>query len=247
MAQHLNREIVNLKKKILSLSSLVEEAVGTAVRSIAQSDASLATYVIDHDFTIDQMEVEVEEECLKILALYQPVAIDMRFLVAVLKINNDLERIGDLAVNVAEQGEYLAGHAKVSIAFDFGGMAEKVQAMLRKSLDALINLDAELAHQVCASDDVIDGINRKMYGLVEDGIRKNPENVVTLIHLLSVSRHLERIADLATNISEDVIYMIEGVIVRHRVEDFLTSVRKKTGGNPSIPATPAAPGNPSAS
>ena len=164
MAQHLHREITNLKKKILSLSALVEEAVKTAVRSIAQSDVALATYVIDHDFEIDQMEVEVEEECLKILALHQPVAIDMRFIVAVLKINNDLERIGDLAVNVAEQGEYLAAHEKVSIAFDFAGMSEKVQSMLRKSLDALVNMDPELAHTVCASDDEVDAINRRMYG-----------------------------------------------------------------------------------
>ncbi|HTL53649.1 MAG TPA: phosphate signaling complex protein PhoU [Planctomycetota bacterium] len=231
MAQHLHREITNLKKKILSLSALVEESVKTAVRSIAQNDVAMATYVIDHDFEIDQMEVEVEEECLKILALHQPVAIDMRFIIAVLKINNDLERIGDLAVNVAEQGEYLAAHEKVPIAFDFPGMVEKVQAMLRKSLDALVNMDAELAHSVCASDDEVDAINRQMYGLVENGIRKNPDNVEYLIHMLSVSRHLERIADLATNISEDVIYMIEGVIVRHRVEDFIAIGRKKSGEN----------------
>ncbi|MGH7145559.1 MAG: phosphate signaling complex protein PhoU [Planctomycetota bacterium] len=235
MAQHLHREIGNLKKKILTLSALVEEAVGTAVRSIAQDDASLAHYVIDHDFEIDQMEVDVEEECLKIIALHQPVAVDMRFIVAVLKINNDLERIGDLAVNVAEQGEYLAVHPKVDIAFDFAGMADKTQVMLRHSLDALVNMDSEMAHSVCVSDDVVDAINRKMYGLVEDGIRRNPENVETLIHLLSVSRHLERIADLATNISEDVIYMIEGVIVRHRVEDFAANTRRKTAEN----ATPA--------
>ena len=229
MAQHLQREITNIKKQILALSALVEESVHSAVRSIAESEASLAAKVIDSDYKIDQMEVEVEEECLKILALHQPVAIDMRFIIAVLKINNDLERIGDLAVNVAEQADYLAAHEKVDIAFDFPGMSEKVQVMLRHSLDALVNLDANLAHQVCASDDEVDAINRKMYGLVEEGIRKNPDNVEYLIHMLSVSRHLERIADLATNIAEDVIYMIEGVIIRHRGEDFIAKVRRKSG------------------
>ena len=166
------------------------------------------------------MEVEVEEDCLKTLALYQPVAIDLRFIVAVLKINNDLERIGDLAVNIAERSVFLAHQPGVGITLDFIDMAQKARGMLEKSLDALVNFSVDIAGEVCASDDIIDGINRQMYLKVQKAIGDNPEQIESLIHLLSISRHLERIADHATNIAEDVIYMIDGEIVRHRAEDY---------------------------
>jgi len=165
-------------------------------------------------------EIDIEEECLKLLALHQPVAMDLRFIVAVLKINNDLERISDLAVNVAERAAFLAARPKIDAPFDFLLMARKAQTMLRMSLDALVNWESSLASQVCAMDDEVDAINREMYNQVKDEIRKHPENLDALIHLLSVSRHLERIADQATNIAEDVIYMVEGKIVRHRAEDY---------------------------
>ena len=220
MTLHLEREIERLKKKILSLSTVVEEAVQKAVRSVSERDAALARSVIENDVAIDRSEVDVEEECLKVLALHQPVAVDLRFLVAVLKINNDLERIGDLAVNIAEQGAYLATQEVVDIPFDFPGMAEKAQAMLRSSLDALVNMDPNLARQVCAADDEVDDINRQMYGQVQEGIREKPGQMGSLIRLLEVSRNLERVADLATNLAEDVVYMTEGEIIRHRAEDF---------------------------
>ncbi len=220
MTTHLRNEIENLKKKLLSISILVEESLRDAVVSITKRDKALAAEVIKKDEDIDEMEVYIEEECLKILALYQPVAIDLRFIVAILKINNDLERIGDLAVNIAERGLFLAGQSKLSVLFDFPGMAEKVQIMLRKSLDSLVTLDAALAREVCAADDEVDEMNHQMYDQVKDGIRSQPEGIDSLIHILGVSRHLERIADLATNIAEDVIYMEEGKIVRHRTEEF---------------------------
>lgn len=220
MPKHLQREIENLKKKILSLGARVETTVHDAMRSIETRDAALARKIIEEDIQIDQTEVEVEEECLKILALYQPVAIDLRFIVAVLKINNDLERIGDLAVNIAERSSYLAGQPEVNVSFDFAQMSEKTEAMLNKSLDALVNLSSQLAHEVCMSDDAIDNMNRQAYLRVQEAIRKHPDQMSSLIHLLSVSRHLERIADHATNIAEDVIYMIDGEIVRHKTEDY---------------------------
>ncbi len=220
MAKHLQREIENLKKKILNLSARVEAAVHDSTEAIEERDGDLAQRVIDNDIEIDQQEVEVEEECLKILALYQPVAIDLRFIIAVLKINSDLERIGDLAVNIAERAVFLATQPKPDISFDFVGMARAAQSMLTKSLDALVNLSIELAQEVCASDDAIDAMNREMYIKVQQAILTHPEQIASLIHLLSVSRHLERIADHATNIAEDVIYMIEGQIVRHRTEEY---------------------------
>ena len=172
--------------------------------------------MIDRDAEIDQFEVDVEEEGLKILALHQPVAIDLRFIIAVIKINNDLERIGDLAVNIAERTLLLASQPPVAIAFDFNGLSAKAQTMLKKSLDALVNLDAGLARQVCAMDDDVDAINRNMYEQVRDAIRRHPEHTDAMIAHLTVSRCLERIADHATNIAEDVIYMTRGDIVRHQ-------------------------------
>jgi len=220
MAKHLQREIDNLKQKILSLGARVETAVHEAIRSIQEQDAALARKIIEEDIQIDHAEVEVEEEGLKILALHQPVAIDLRFIVAVLKINNDLERIGDLAVNIAERSSFLASQPAVDLYFDFAEMSEKTEAMLNMSLDSLVNLSLELAHKVCADDDVIDTMNREVYLRVQETIQQCPEQIASLIHLLSVSRHLERIADHATNIAEDVIYMIDGQIVRHKTEDY---------------------------
>jgi phosphate transport system protein len=220
MPQHLQREIENLKKKILALAARIEEAVQKATLSIEERDRETAAGVIDNDVEIDHTEVEIEEDCLKILALYQPVAIDLRFIVAVLKINNDLERIGDLAVNIAERAEFLATREPVAVSLDFVTMAEKAQLMLKKSLDALVNLSGQTAQQVLTSDDEVDAMNRQMYLKVQQGLRDKPDQIESLVHLLSVSRHLERIADHATNIAEDVIYMIEGQIVRHRAEQY---------------------------
>ncbi len=220
MPKHLQREIENLKKKLLALSAKVETSVKDATLSIEKRDAELAQKIMDDDVNIDNTEVEIEEDCLKILALHQPVAIDLRFIVAVLKINNDLERIGDLAVNVAERTVFLATQPKPDISFDFVGMARAAQSMLTKSLDALVNLSIELAHEVCASDDAIDAMNREMYIKVQQAIRAHPEQMESLIHMLSASRHLERIADHATNIAEDVIYMVKGEIVRHKTENY---------------------------
>ncbi len=221
MGKHLERELGRLKRQILALSAVVEESVQRAVDSIQNRDADLARHVIQADENIDQMEVDIEEECLKILALHQPVAIDLRFIVAVLKINNDLERIGDLAVNIAERALFLATRGRTAPFFDFQGMARLVQQMLKDSLDALVNIDPSLARKVCISDDEVDEMNRQMFKEAEEMFRQQPEGSDVLLHTLSISRHLERIADLATNIAEDVIYMAEGDIVRHQTEDFL--------------------------
>jgi len=207
------------------LGADVEENVHKAVQSLRKRDSSLAEEIIAADYYIDRREVGLEEECLKILALHQPVAIDLRFVIAVLKINNDLERIGDLAVNIAEQAVFLTSEPPIDIPFDFAGMSDKTKIMLKNSLDALVNMDPKLARAVCAADDEVDAINRKMYGQVQDGIRKKIEQMESLIHYLGVARHLERIADHATNIAEDVIYMVDGEIVRHKTEDF----RQKDG------------------
>ncbi len=220
MVRHLQREIEAIKRKLLALCAIVEKNVVMATKAIAEQDAALAQAVIAEDERIDRMEVELEEDCLKILALYQPVAVDLRAIVAVLKINNDLERIGDLTVNVAERAHYLAARPALPKPFDFDLMAGKVRAMLTKAVDAFVEGQGHAAHEVCKADDEVDAINRAMYKSVEAMLGEPDADVNTLIHLLSVSRDLERIADHATNIAEDVIYMISGEIVRHHVEDY---------------------------
>jgi phosphate transport system protein len=215
MTKHLQVEIENLKKKILWLGARVEGNVRMAVKSVNERDAKLASEVIRVDSEIDRAEVELEEECLKILALHQPVAIDLRFIIAVLKINNDLERIGDEAVNIAERASFLSSHERINASMNFPEMAKKTQRMLKTSLDALVQMDSKLAHDVCIMDDDVDNINRKIFDIIKDRIRHNPEYIDSFIELLSIARYLERIADHATNIAEDVIYMVEGIIPRH--------------------------------
>ncbi len=215
MTQHMQRELDKLKKMILSLAAVVEESVQQAVRSLERLDGPLAEQVIANDDQVDQMEVDLEEECLKILALHQPVAADLRFIVSVLKINNDLERICDLAVNIAERTLGVAAEGRVPVPFDVAHMGQKVQTMLEKALDALVNADLHAARAVFDLDDEVDAIHKRNYQLVKEQIRRKPERIDSLIQYTSVSRHLERIADLATNIAEDIVYMIEGEIVRH--------------------------------
>lgn len=215
MSVHLQREIERVKKSILALCAIVEDQVQASVRALLERDVELAKVVEQRDHDIDHREVEVEEECLKILALHQPVAIDLRFIIAAMKINNDLERIGDLAVNIARKAESFAAEPAIPIAFDIAGMWDKTHAMLRDSLDALVNMDGALAAEVCRRDDEVDRIKREIRIGVEDQIRREPQNVRPLMRLLAVSRNLERIADCATNIAEDVIYMSQGKIVRH--------------------------------
>jgi phosphate transport system protein len=215
MAKHLQRELETIKKRILSLGALVEDRVRLAAKSIDTRSEFDAERVIKMDYEVDDAEVEIEEECLKVLALHQPVAVDLRFLVAVIKINNDLERIADETVNIAYRVKTISKNKDCKFIFDYSKMAEKSSAMLRMSLDALVHLDTDLAFKTCLLDDEVDAFCSSAYQSLKEAIRKTPENIGTLINMFLVSRHLERIADHATNIAEEVIYLTEGEIVRH--------------------------------
>jgi len=215
MTKHFNRELEKLKKLILSLGAMAEEEVRMAIKAIELKDAEIAKKIIIDDHRIDEMEVDIEEECLKILALHQPVAVDLRFIVAVIKINNDLERIGDEAVNIAERVESLAKRKSSSFYYDYSKMAQKAENMLKMSLDALVNLDIDVAFKVLTKDDEVDDIQGEVYQLTKQALRERNDDVAFLINQYLISRHLERIADHATNIAEEVIYLIEGEIVRH--------------------------------
>ena len=218
MTFRFEKEIDRLKKQILNLGAVVEERLHLAVQALQMQDQVCAKRVIDGDFEIDQLEVDLEEECLKLLALYQPVAIDLRFIIAVLKINNDLERIGDLAVNISERSMYYCSQSENEMPVDFEPMSTYVKRMLKNSLDSLVNKDTSLAFQVLEEDDFVDRAHVKNIEFISKKMKEDPERIDCLQNLLSASRHLERIADQATNIAEDVIYMIEGNIIRHRAE-----------------------------
>jgi len=213
---HLERQLDRLKKMVLSLGVMVEEAVHNAITAVQTRDVDLADAVVAGDKRIDEVEIDLEEECLHALALDQPVAMDLRFTVAVLKMNNDLERIGDLAVNIAEQAKFLASEGEVEqMPYDLTTMSQIVQTMLRSALDALVGLDTLKAHEVRRLDDEVDAMHRNMYTQITEAIRREPDQVEQMIHLLNISRQLERIADHAVNIAKDVLYMVGGDIVRH--------------------------------
>jgi phosphate transport system protein len=220
MPVHLQREIEILKKRILALCLMVEDNVHLAVKSFVARDDALARRVMDTDESIDRAEVDVEEECLKILALHQPVAVDLRYIIAMLKINRDLERIGDLAVNISEYTLLIEDRATEPPPLDLGELPKQVSSMLHRSLDALMELNTSLAREVWRADDEVDSLNREMYAFAGDIVHGSPEAWPVVMLYLGVSRCLERIADHATNIAKDVIYMVEGHIVRHRGKEF---------------------------
>jgi phosphate transport system protein len=204
----------------LHLGAISETAIERAGFALINLDVNLAREVINSDHLADLKEVEIEEDCLKILALYTPVANDLRFVVAILKINNDLERVCDLAVNIAERVVFLGSRAPIEAPADFNQMWKLSLKMLNDCLEAFVESDAKMAKSVCEQDDEVDAINRQVYQAVYDQIKKDPEKTEALIHYLSISRHFERAADYATNIAEDVIYMVDGEIIRHKPELF---------------------------
>lgn len=215
MEPRILKELDRLKRRLLTLSGHVEKNVRLSVEAVSAVDGEMAERVFAADLKVDEMEVDLEEECLKVLALHQPVARDLRYIIAILKINNDLERIGDLAVNIAKCVRYLPPQARVPKSFELETMATTTRKMLSKSLDALVNVDHALAQEVLEDDDVVDRINSEVYGAFTQEACGAPDKMEALLQYLIVSRNLERIADLATNISEDVIYLMEGSIIRH--------------------------------
>ena len=220
MQKHLQKDIDSLKNKIITMGSAVEDRVYKSSLALINRDERLVNEVIQSDRQIDKMEVDIEEHCLKILALYQPVAIDLRFIIAVLKINNEMERVGDIAVNIAERAAFLLKYKDFEIPYDVKGMATKVESMLTRSIDALVHMDVQLAHRIRAEDDEVDEYNREMYSRAKDMLIKSPEDINCMLHALSAGRHFERIADHACNIAEDVIYLVDAEIVRHTPEVF---------------------------
>jgi phosphate transport system protein len=215
MAVLIQQEIDDLKKRILVLGAEVEGRVKQAVQALLTGDRKLAEKVKTGDAQIDNFEIELEEECLKVLALHQPVATDLRLIVSVLKINNDLERVADFAVNIAQRVLDLDGKSLLACPYDIGTMAELVERMLKMALDSLVERDTALARQTIKLDDDVDSMHKANFTSVKQAIRRDIEALDGLVIYLSISRYLERMGDLATNIAEDVVYQVDGEIIRH--------------------------------
>ncbi len=216
--RHFEEQLDELRKRLLEMSGLVESAIYRSVQALVEKDEDQARQVLRNEARINQMEIEIDELATRLLALEQPVATDLRFITAATKINNDLERMGDLAVNIAERSIALMHEPLVKPLIDIPYMANLVESMLRKALDAFVKRDAGLARTVLVSDDAVDELRDAVYSELIRFMQKDPTSVQQSVALLFVARDLERIADHATNIAEDVLFVVEGVDVRHHAE-----------------------------
>jgi phosphate transport system protein len=220
VSKHLERDLESLEAKLLSMSAAVEAMIDKAWQSIVDKNGRLANEVIASDDAINEQEVHIEEDCLKILALHQPVAIDLRRTATILKVNNDLERIADLAVNIAERSQRLKSVHDFVIPTTLNTMAESARRMVRDALNSLVSLDADDALEVGADDDEVDRCHAEVVDELYRTMCDRRESIAPAMHCLSVARQVERIADHATNIAEEVVYLVRGDIARHRGREF---------------------------
>lgn len=218
MHRHFEEELQQLKEKLLRMSSLVEDSISLSIKSLVERDSILANKVLNQDDLIDQSEIEIDDFCLKLLALQQPQARDLRFIAASMKIVNDLERMGDLAVNIAHRSLDLLKAPLLKPLIDIPRMAQCTQAMLKDSLNAFVNDDVQLARDVCRRDDEVDNLNVQIFRELLTYMLQDTSSIQRAVDLILVAKNLERIADHSTNIAEDVIYIVEARVVKHNME-----------------------------
>ncbi len=221
MTTYFQRELEKIKKEILSLGALVEERFRESANAVKTNNTTLARSIIERDIEIDTYEIEIEEECLKLMALYQPVATDLRFLIAVIKINNDLERIGDLCSNISRRLITASTDMPLSYDYDYSYMAKKTARMFKMSLDSLVTTDIDTAYKVLDMDKEINLMRNSAFGSMKKAIKKRPDQVGNIINRYLISRHIERIGDHTTNIAEEVIHLVEGEIIRHKNKEYI--------------------------
>lgn len=216
MSKHLQRGLVELREELLSLFGVVEQMIDLAVRSLVERRPDFATRVIASDKTVDEREVKLEEECLKLLALHQPVATDLREVISIVKINSEIEQMADLACNIAERAVALDHYPLFTVPEELNDMVREAISMVRRALDAFVSGDANKAREVIRDDDVVDALNRIIIEQLQELMQESSEHIIPAVHCFSASRNIERVADLATNLAEDTIYLVEGEIVRHK-------------------------------
>jgi phosphate transport system protein len=221
MSKHLLRDMEKLNNELLAISSMVEEMIDKATQALNDRRYELADEVVNSDPYVDQHEVHVEEECLKMLALHQPVAVDLRRIATVMKVNNDLERIADLAVSIAQRAQAMHEYPAFPIPDQLPRMVSVATRIVRGAMDAFVNIDNAAARRMIAMDAEVDRYNCDFIAELQGIMQQRPELVAPALHCFSAVRHIERIADHATNIAEDVVYLVEGDIVRHRIKQDL--------------------------
>ena len=219
MERHFDEELKNLKQKLLHMADSAQEMIGLSVKSLTERKEAFAILVFELEEKVNRMEIEIEDEVLKLLALRQPAARDLRLLTAILKINNDLERVADQAVNISEISIDLLKHPPLKPLIDIPHMAHLAQKMIKNSLDAFVNQDPRLAQEVCRDDDEVDRINDQVFRELLTYMMEDPKSITRAVDLILVSRNIERIADHATNISEDVIFIVEGKNIKHHLQE----------------------------
>jgi phosphate transport system protein len=218
MDTHFQKELQDLKQDLLKMAALVEEAIHTAIQSLVKRDSALAQKTFDGEDQINRMDLDIEDKCLKLLALRQPMAVDLRFITSAMKITTDLERMGDQAVNIAERAVSLNQEPQLKPYIDIPVIAEITQSMVKDVLDAFVTHDSKLARSVCQKDDQVDALNSQVHRELLTYMLSDPKSIARAIHLMIVSRCLERVADNATNIAEDVIFIVDGLVIKHRAD-----------------------------
>lgn len=217
MERRFDEELIQLKNRLLAMAGLAEQAIGKSIRALVDREPSMAQAVTAEDAGINQLEVEIEETCLSLLARYQPEAKDLRFIAMVFKIVNDLERVGDQAVNVSERTLDLLKEPLLKPLIDIPKIAELAQTMLKDALDAFVRQDAALAREVCRRDTEVDRLNDQVFHELLVFMTRDPKTIVRAMDLILVGRNLERVADHATNIAEDVYYLVKGTSIKHHL------------------------------
>src|SRR5512142_1346642 len=215
MATQKERDLEAIKERVLKMGGFVEEAIRKSVTALVERDRNLAIEVIDGDAIVNNFDVEIEEECIRFLAIWQPTGSNLRFITTAIKIITDLERMGDLAVDICERSMELLDEPQLKPYIDIPRMADAAQKMLKDSLDAFVARDEELALSVCAADDFVDNLNHQIFNELLVYMLKDPKNISRAVRLSYVTKYLERIADHATNIAEMVVYMVKGKVIRH--------------------------------
>jgi phosphate transport system protein len=215
MQRHFDEELATLKDKILRMGAMVEEQIANAIKALVERDSDLARHVIENDHRVNAMDVQVDEDCLRLIALHQPMAGDLRFLTTAMKISTELERMSDLAENISERSIELNEEPQLKPYIDIPRMAQEALRMVKESLDAFVNRNSELARSVCKADDVIDDLNHQIFRELLSFMIEDPQTTTRAIRISFISKYLERIADHATNIAELVVYLVEGKIIRH--------------------------------
>jgi phosphate transport system protein len=216
---HFQKELEELKQNLLKMAAIVEEAIHNSVQSLVKRDSDLAQKTFEIEDRINKMEITIDEMCLKLLALRQPMAADLRFITSAMKITTDLERMGDQAVNISERAVSLNQEPQIKPYIDIPRMADIAQSMVKDVLDAFVNRDSKLARSVCARDDVVDGLNDQVVRELLTYMVSDAKTITRSVHLMIVARCLERIADHATNIAEDVIFMVDALVIKHHADE----------------------------